>query len=400
MTVATPIEVEAQAQRRAARPDFALWRLGFRPFYLVASLFAALSIGLWVAQYAGWLETPYVSGPMGHAHEMIFGFVLAVVTGFLLTAVRNWTGRPTAAGAPLAALVALWVAGRLLVLAPWPLAAAAVDTLFPLAVAVAIGIPLLESRNRRNFVFIILMVAFAALDLTGHLSRQGIIALPERYSVQVALDVIVLIITVIGGRVIPMFTANGVRGSTPRRNGAIEWLAPASIIALLTADLVQLPAPALAAILAFGAIVQTARVWLWRPWQTLRVPLVWVLHAGYLWIPVHLALRALAEAGVLSSPIANHALTAGAIGLLTLGMMTRTARGHSGRPLAADRWEVAAFALVGFAGIMRVLVPWLFGAWYRDAVVASACLWSAAYAIFAIRYWPILTRPRIDGRPG
>jgi uncharacterized protein involved in response to NO len=400
MTMATPIEVEAEAQRRAARPDFALWRLGFRPFYLVASLFAALSIGLWAAQYASWLETPYVSGPMGHAHEMIFGFVLAVITGFLLTAVRNWTGRPTASGAPLAALVALWVAGRVLALTPWPLAAAAVDTLFPLAVAAAIGIPLLESRNRRNFLFILLMVAFAALDLTGHLSRQGIIALPERYSVQAALDVILLIITVIGGRVIPMFTANGVRGSTPRRNGAIEWLAPASIIALLAADLAQLPAPALAAILAFGAIVHATRVWLWRPWQTLRVPLVWVLHAGYLWIPVHLALRALAEGGVVSPPIATHALTAGAIGLLTLGMMTRTARGHSGRPLAADRWEVAAFVLVGLAGITRVLVPLLFAAWYRNAVIASACLWSAAYAIFAIRYWPILTRPRIDGRPG
>lgn len=400
MTMATPIEVESQAQGRAARPDFALWRLGLRPFYLVASLFAALSIGLWAAQYASWLETPYVSGPLGHAHEMIFGFVLAVITGFLLTAVRNWTGRPTASGAPLAALVALWVAGRVLALTPWPLAAAAVDTLFPLAVAAAIGIPLLESRNRRNFLFILLMVAFAALDLTGHLSRQGIIALPERYSVQAALDVILLIITVIGGRVIPMFTANGVRGSTPRRNGAIEWLAPASIIALLAADLAQLPAPALAAILAFGAIVHATRVWLWRPWQTLRAPLVWVLHAGYLWIPVHLALRALAEVGALQPPIATHALTAGAIGLLTLGMMTRTARGHSGRPLAADRWEVTAFVLVGLAGITRVLVPLLFAAWYRNAVIASACLWSAAYAIFAIRYWPILTRPRIDGRPG
>jgi uncharacterized protein involved in response to NO len=127
---------------------------------------------------------------------------------------------------------------------------------------------------------------------------------------------------------------------------------------------------------------------------------VWVLHAGYLWIPVHLLLRALAEAGMLALPIATHALTIGAIGMMTLGMMTRTARGHSGRPLAADRHEVVAYALVGLAAITRVFVPLVAMSMYREAVIASACMWSAAYAIYAIRYWPILTRPRIDGKPG
>ena len=146
--------------------------------------------------------------------------------------------------------------------------------------------------------------------------------------------------------------------------------------------------------------MQGARAWLWRPWQTLRVPIVWVLHAGYLWIPVHLLLRALGEAGMLPLSVATHALTVGAIGMMTLGMMTRTARGHSGRALAADRHEVAAYALVGLAAITRVVVPLVAMALYREAVIASACMWSAAYAIYAVRYWPVLTRPRIDGKPG
>jgi uncharacterized protein involved in response to NO len=142
------------------------------------------------------------------------------------------------------------------------------------------------------------------------------------------------------------------------------------------------------------------RALLWRPWRTLRNPMVWILHAGYLWIPVHLALRALAEAGLVAPPLATHALTVGAIGALTLGMMTRTARGHTGRPIQAGRSEVVAFGLVTAAAVTRALVPIAIPAAYRDAVIASACMWSVAYAVFAARYWPILTRPRIDGKAG
>lgn len=197
------------------RPAFALWRLGFRPFYLVASIFAVLSIPLWVAQYAGWLEHPYVAGPMGHAHEMIFGFALVVIVGFLLTAARNWTGRPTASGAPLAALVALWLAARVLASTPLGVTAAVVDTLFPLAAAVAIAIPLLQSANRRNYFFPVLLVGLAGLDALFHLSQLGRLALDERYTIQAALDIVLIVMTVMGGRVIPMFTTNGAWESIP-----------------------------------------------------------------------------------------------------------------------------------------------------------------------------------------
>ena len=378
---------------------FVLWRLGFRPFFLLASTFASLSIALWGAQYAGWLRMPYLSGAIWHAHEMLFGFVLAVMTGFLFTAVRNWTGHPTPFGAPLAMLAALWIAGRVLVLTPYAIAAAAINTLFPLAVAVGIGVPLVRSGNRRNLFFIVLLVLIATGELATHLALLDIVALPDRLGVQVALDVILLVMTVVGGRVVPMFTTNGVQGAQVQRNTLVERLVPASMLGVLLADLLPVPTELLAIILAVGAAAQVARVLLWRPWQTVRVPLVWILHIGYFWIPVHLTFRVLSEFDLVSPLLATHALTVGAIGALTLGMMTRTARGHTGRPLVADPFEVGAFTLVTAAAITRVLVPLALPSAYREAVIGSACLWSVAYAIYAVRYWPILTRPRLDGKP-
>jgi uncharacterized protein involved in response to NO len=394
------LHIQEPPHDRSVPPAFALWRLGFRPFYLLASIFASLSIALWAAQYASALRAPYLSGPTWHAHEMIFGFTLAVMTGFLFTAVRNWTSRPTPTGIPLAALAALWLAGRVLVLTPYGIAAAAVNTFFPVVVAFVIGNALLKSGNRHNLFFVVLLAAIAAAVLVTHLALLGVITLPDQLGVRAALDVVLLVMTILGGRVIPMFTTNGVPGAQVRRNAAVEWLAPASAVALLFADLLSAPAEVVVIILALGAATQAVRVGLWKPWQTVRVPLVWILHAGYLWIPVHLALRALTELRLVSAPIATHALTVGAIGALTLGMMTRTARGHTGRPLVADGYEIGAFVLISMAALTRVVVPLALTNVYREAVIVSACMWSAAYAIYAIRYWPILTRPRIDGKPG
>jgi len=385
---------------RTATGTFALWRLGFRPFYLLASAFASLSIGLWGAQYAGLLGSPYLRGAIWHAHEMVFGFTLAVMTGFLFTAVRAWTNRPTPTGALLAALAALWFAGRVLVLTPYGIAAAAINVLFPVAVAIAIGIVLARSGNRHNLFFVALLMAMAGAEAATHLAQLGIAAVPEWAGIQAALDIILVVMTVLGGRVIPMFTTNGVQGAQVRRNPLVERLVPAIMLVILIADVLSLPGWVLMIATVTGAAAQCARVLLWRPWQTLRVPLVWILHAGYLWIPVHLTLRALSQLDLVPPPLATHALTVGAIGALTLGMMTRTARGHTGRRLVADRYEVAAFALVIGAAIIRVLVPLLLSDAYGNAVIASAAMWSAAFAIYAVRYWPILTRSRIDGAPG
>lgn len=394
------IKLEEPPRPQVAANGFALWQLGFRPFYLLASSFAALSIALWALQFAGWLGGSYLNGPMWHAHEMLFGFATAVVVGFLLTAGRNWSNRPTISGAPLAALAALWVAGRVLVLTPWGWAAALVNVAFPLTAAIALAIPFIQSRNRRNYFFVGLLVLMALAQLCVHLSQLGVVRFPGWAGVQLGLDVVLFIMAVMGGRVIPMFTNNGVPGSRATRRPWLEKAALGSVLALIVADVLHLDGPVLALLAAFCALTQLARWWLWQPYRTWRVPLVWVLHLAYFWIPVHLVLRSLAALGVLSPSVAVHALTAGAIGGLIIGMMTRTARGHTGRPLRADRVDVACYVLIAGAAVLRVGVPMLAPAQTVSAVLASAVLWSAGFGLYAIRYWPVLTRARIDGRPG
>ncbi len=383
-----------------SRSEFALWRLGFRPFYLLASSFAALSIPVWSLQFSGWLGHAYLQGPIWHAHEMIFGFALAVVVGFLLTAGRNWTNLPTPTGARLAALAALWLAARILVLTPFGWAAAVVNAAFPLAAAVALAIPFIAAGNRRNYFFPVLLAMMSLASLAVHLDQLGVIHLPGMIGIQVALDIMLFIVTVMGGRVIPMFTNNGVPGAAATRRPLIEKLALGSVLALLAADLAHVEGAVLAALAVVAALAHLSRWVLWQPWRTLRTPLVWVLHTAYLWIPVHLALRAAAALGWLAPTFATHALTVGAIGGMIIGMMTRTARGHTGRPLRADRWEVVCYVLVLLAALVRVFVPLLAPALTVHAVLCSAVLWSAGFGLYAVRYWPVLTRPRLDGKPG
>ena len=383
-----------------SQPAFALWRLGFRPFYLLAAGFSALSVALWAAQYAGLLRHAYLGGPTWHAHEMLFGYTLAVVTGFLFTAVRNWTGKSTPTGAPLAGLAALWLAGRVLVLTPWSIAAAVVNVAFPLGVAAGIAVPLWRARSRRNYFFVGLLLLLAAALACIHLAALGVLAVPPWVGLQLGLDVILFVMSVMAGRVVPMFTNNAVPGARARRSQYVEHAALGGVLALLLADLLRLPGPLLLALTLALAVVHARRLWLWDPRSTLRTPLLWVLHLAYAWIPLHLALRAAAEAGWVMRPLAVHALSMGAIGGLTIGMMVRTARGHTGLALRADHIETTCFALVAIAAVVREFCPLLAPQHYFASVVSSAALWSAAFLIFAVRYWPILTRPRADGAPG
>lgn len=394
------ISIEEPRRSTPAPRGLALWQLGFRPFYLLASSFAAISIGLWALQFAGWLGTPYLAGPLWHAHEMVFGFALAVIVGFLFTAGRNWSNRPTPTGWPLAALAALWLAGRVLVLTPFGWAAAIVNAAFPIAAAVALAIPFWAARNSRNYFFVGLLVLMGAASFAIHLSQLGVLELPAWLGVQIALDVVLFIMAVMGGRVIPMFTNNGVPGADATRHPWVEKTALGSVLALLAADLLQLPAAALAVLLAAAAMAHGARWWLWQPWTTWRTPLVWVLHAAYLWIVLHFGLRALASLGFIAPTFATHALTVGAVGGLIIGMMTRTARGHTGRPLRADRFDLACYVLVMLAALVRVGVPLIAPSATLHAVLCSAALWSAGFGLYAVRYWPVLSRPRLDGKPG
>ena len=389
-----------RAAATACAPGFALWNLGFRPFFLLASVFSAVSVLLWAVQYSGWLPSAYLQGPLWHGHEMLFGFTIAVIAGFLLTAVRAWTGQPTPTGAPLMALAALWVLGRVLVLTPLSSTAAAVNAAFPVALAVAIGIPLARSRNVRNYFFVGLLALMGGLILALHLALQGTFALPSRLGLLLGLDVALFIMAVIGGRVIPMFTNNGVPGTRATRHPLVENLALGAILLLFAADLLQMQPILVASIALFGAILHGVRLFLWQPWRTFSTPLVWILHAAYAWIVAHLALRGLFGLGLLAELFSIHALTVGAIGGLTIGMMTRVARGHTGRPLAADVSELTMFLLVQIAAMVRVFGGMVSPGLYMASVQLSGLLWAAAFGLYAVRYWPVLTRSRLDGKPG
>jgi len=379
---------------------FALWNLGFRPFYLLASIFAAISILLWIAEYGGYLPGGYLRDPVWHAHEMLFGYTVAVITGFLFTAGRNWTGRPTPTGWLLAGYALLWIAGRVSVLTPYPACAAILNGLFPIAVAIGLAVPMARSDNRRNYFFVGLLFLLGLATFAVHMARLGVVAWPQRASLQVGLDIVLFIIAVMAGRVVPMFTNNGIPGVRATRNPLVEKAALGGVLLLIVADVLQID-PAWIGVLALVvAAAHAARLWLWQPWRTRPAPLVWILHVAYAWIVVYLVLRALAAWSVIGAPLAVHALTIGAIGGMTIGMMTRTARGHSGRPLVADRIEVACYALVEIAAVIRVFGGMALPQFYVATVVVSGLCWSAGFALFAIRYWPILTRPRLDGKPG
>lgn len=398
------IRVEPPMANRPAVPEFALFQLGFRPLYLLASVFAALSVMLWALQFAGKLGHPYLPGPVWHAHELVFGYAAAVIVGFLFTAVRNWTGKPTPTGAPLALLAGVWLAGRVLVWSDAPLAAAIVNPLFLLGGAAGIARPIWAARNKRNYFFVGLLVLMAVAQSLFHLAGLGLWSPPPWASVYVGLDVVLWIMVVMAGRVTPMFTNNAIPEANAQK---LPWLESASLGSLLAALLVDraLGAPGerpwwAVALLAAAAGLQLARWWLWHPFRTLRTPLVWILHVAYLWLVVHLWLRVATALGAMGPSLATHALTVGALGSLTLGMMTRTARGHTGRALRADGKDVAVYALITAAAVVRVVLPALWPGQLLGAVQLSGVLWSAAFGLYAVAYWPVLSKPRLDGRPG
>lgn len=379
----------------------ALWNLGFRPLYLLAGAFAAVAILLWIGQFAG-LEAPrvHLGDPRWHAHEMIFGYTFAVIVGFLFTAGRNWTNQSTPTGIWLMVVVALWLAARVLVLSAWYGPAALADIAFAIAAVIGMARPLFASRNRRNYFFLALLLGIGAANLTFYLSMAGQIEFSIPRALQIGLDLIVFVVAVMGGRVIPMFTNNAIQGAGATRWPWLEKAALGALLCLLAVDGLNLPAAAVAIVAAIAGAAHAVRLALWKPWRTVGHPIVWILHLSYAWIAIHLLLRALAMLGLVAETLATHALTVGAIGGITIGMMTRTSRGHTGRPLQASTMETASYVLVHMAAAVRVFLPLAVPGMQLSAIVVSGALWSAAFALFTIAFWPILTRARLDGKPG
>ncbi|MBK1666311.1 protein NnrS [Rhodospirillum rubrum] len=386
--------------------DVSFLSLGFRPFFLAAGLWAALAMGLWLPWLIGAAEAPTAFAPVDwHVHEMLFGYAGAAVAGFLLTAVPNWTGQPPLVGAPLLALAGLWALGRLAILTSAGLGgetAAVLDVALPILLALWTARALMRSGNRRNLVVVGLVLLLALASALHHAGALGL-AETTRLGQRLGIATYVMMISLIGGRIIPTFTRNWLSGPgkttdsglLPPDFGAVDRAAlilTALTLAAWVADLGLAWAPlALAAGLA-----QALRLGRWRGWATRREPLLIILHLGYVWLPIGLILLAAAGIGLLPEVAAAHALGVGAFGTMILAVMTRAILGHTGRPLRAGPATTALFALLLAAVILRVLSAALpdLGLW---ALHASASLWILAHLGFLILYGPMLLRKRIAG---
>ncbi|MCY7308573.1 MAG: NnrS family protein [Rhodoferax sp.] len=390
--------LEPGSQRPHGMP---LLRLGFRPFYLCAAMLAALAVPVWVAVFLGYLQwTPVINPLLWHAHEMLFGFASAVIIGFLLTAGKAWTGLGTTRGPQLGALVLLWLAARVAALAaPYPVYALFDGLLLPIVTVVLVRL-LLRARNTRNLPIGAMVGALALANAAFHAVQLGWWDLPPLQPLHAGLALIVMIECVMAGRVIPGFTMSALPGVKIK---TLAWLDRATLTTTALGLLLWvLEAPALAAfpLLATASVLHLVRQWRWQPWRTHERPILWILHAAYAWITIGLALLALAAMGWVAASAGLHALAVGATGGLIIGMMTRTARGHTGRLLKVSMAEVAAYALVLLAAVLRVIVPMASGALLVPAYIGAAAAWSAAFLIYLWIYTPWLTQTRLDGRDG
>lgn len=391
-------EVKAAAQLPKGMPFL---RLGFRPFYVGGALLAALIVPLWVAMFLGQLPLmPAVPPLLWHAHEMLFGFAVAIIVGFLLTAGKAWTGLATPRGGWLGGLAALWLAARVAsVLGPYALYAVLDMALLPLVAAILITL-VLRARNYRNLPLALILALLASANLAFHLAAMGALNLPAITPLYAGLALIVMIECVMAGRVIPAFTMAVTPGLKLSATVWVEritlgatglglalWVfAPNGVVGLL--------------VLMLASVLHIKRLASWRPALTLSRPILWILHAAYAWIPVGLGLLALAQIGLVPVSAGVHALAVGATGGLIIGMITRTARGHTGRPLKASKPEVLAYALVMTAAVLRVLLPLISPRLMVVSLIAAAVVWSAAFLIYLWQFTPWLTSTRLDGKDG
>lgn len=383
-------------------------RLGFRPFFLSAGLFAVLAMALWAGLWPDgvlgvWAPTA-VAPVTWHAHEMIFGYALAVVAGFLLTAVANWTGRRTPTGATLAALVGTWALARALMLggpSALPYAAAA-DLAFNLGLIFAVGHPIVAVRQWRQSGILAKLLLLGGANALFYLAAAGRVGIAPSLILQAAVFLLVALILTLAGRVLPGFIERGVRSPVKIQDPA--WASRTTLVLFLAFCVAELgfdaPQPAgwLAAALA---LITARRLWAWHTRALWREPLLWGLFLALVAIEAGFVLYALAGPFGLPRTLALHAFAAGGIGLATLAMMSRVTLGHTGRDIRRPSPLVGMALVVLVAGVVaRVLLPLIWPAGHALAVALAQGLWAAAFAVFVVAHAAMLVRPRIDGARG
>ncbi len=384
--------------------EYPLFALGFRAFFALAGLFALILIALWSSIYKGVLVTDnYYPTTYWHAHEMLLGYSVAVIAGFLLTAVQNWTGIKTLQGRKLFGLCLLWVYGRIVPfyseLIPDGIIAL-IDFSFLPTLAYFIAQPIIKSGNLRNLFFVGLLLLMAFGNACIHADILGIYENSAGLGLDLVVAIIIMMILVIAGRVFPFFTERGIKGVMAIRNPALDGaaiLSSALVFILLIFDVTGI----ILTITAIVAIIANViRVSGWYDHRILYVPLLWVLYLGYAWIILGLAFVALGSMNIMPVSVATHAFTVGGIGVLTLGMMARVSLGHTGRAMKASNTIALAFVFINIAALFRVLLPALLPDWYGNFLTLSTYCWLAAFSLFVFIYTPILSSVRVDGKEG
>lgn len=391
-------------KKEDAKPP--IFRLAFRPFFLFGSLFSVIAILLW----ALFLNNPSLSiQPYGgwfwwHGHEMLFGFGCAIIISFLLTAVQNWSGLPGLSGWPLAALFLLWLAGRLLLLFPITshILTAITDVLFLPVAALILCKPIVTAKLWRNLMFIPLLLLLSWANGYSHyrLLQGDAFSLPETQS---TILIITMIILIVGGRVIPFFTANALNLKKPQPVFALELLSILPLVLVVSYSLLSrqvTPDITVGILLLVTALTNAIRFGRWNAKLTVSAPLLWSLHLSYLLIILSIGMLSLFHFGLnLSLSSTLHGLTIGGMGLMILAMISRVSLGHTGRPLKVGKLITFGYILLVTASIVRVVTPLLTNQPTNGYLLSAFC-WIAAYFLFVLVYWPVLTSPRADGRPG
>lgn len=382
--------------------NFALFDIAFRPLFLCGGFFSLCAILIWAGLFSGHLNIDVFGGGLWwHTHEMLFGFVCAIIMGFLLTAVQNWTSQKSINHGPLLALVLLWLSARLALLFPTVLPSwfiSILDIAFVPIAAFFFIRPIIKVKLWRNLIFLPLLMALTLANAAMHYAVYAedlSIILPAS---KTAVLLVAMIMSIMGGRVIPMFTANG---TGTKKVGELNWLEKAALGSLLlviifNGGVIELPNIVNALLLFTSATFHYIRVIRWRFWVTLRTPLVWSLHLSYSFIPTGLCLFGISQlSDLISTSQAIHTITVGAIGLMILSMISRVSLGHTGRKIQVGKVMSCSFITLFFAALIRIFGH-LFTDDYIFVILSSAALWTIAYACFVVLYAPILIKKRID----
>lgn len=383
----------------------ALLSAGFRPFFLLATLFAAVVIAVWLAVWMGVLTLSSVMSPIDwHVHEMIFGYGAAVVAGFLFTAVPNWTGRLPTCGVPLAVLSGVWFAGRLVsagVFPVGPIWVLLIDQLFLLAVGAMIAREIIAGKNWRNLKVLIPVTLFWLANLAFHIEAMATGAATTGH--RVGLAILVFLIMLIGGRIIPSFTRNWLvkkgRETLPTPFNRFDGFAILTGVAALSFWSAQVTGVTVALLFVTASVLQAVRLGRWLGLHTWRSPLLLMLHLSYVFIPIGFAFAALSAIGIVGDAATLHLFGVGAVGTMTMAVMLRATLGHTGRPLEAGPMATTVFGVIALAAVLRAVAELRFEA-SGDLLLVAGVLWTAGFTLLAVKLWlPIVSAKRAPKRP-